>query len=433
MDNEDILKAYYFQSVSDANGQEVLAVWTRLKKSFFDFQTSLQGNKILLETFVNYALQTELLMQNKKTWNYSKFDDELRYKDSDGKKHICQLFTDTDLHRSIKWTADFFTDICSLLDKDPNSSFFVKYFDGRDSTTREVFKLLLKSICRSEMKIIFIALIKLWWLRRHMDEKITLDDTIQLFSFYIISSISGLKKERQLFNNDFIAAESMKSAYQHLHIIEVRMLEDAFSRATTLKKDQKKAEYLSFNIQMFYNDFHFKHTKGQWEISISNQDFLAKYSSHRKKYVKDHFLIQNGKTIRLANGEDFTITRSMMSLRERAYNFIYHQDNFENIDFLSRLELIFSNSENKISLQKYGEYEKAYFLFIKEQMQDFFKEKDTLPPWQEVVEKYKSGLPDIFPQIISHILVRSGAEWNHRVCKHFEDQFPDELKNKIQK
>ncbi len=57
LDNEDILKAYYFQSVSDANGQEVLAVWTRLKKSFFDFQTSLQGNKILLETFVNYALQ----------------------------------------------------------------------------------------------------------------------------------------------------------------------------------------------------------------------------------------------------------------------------------------------------------------------------------------------------------------------------------------
>ena len=62
LDNEDILKAYYFQSITDNNGPEILKTWTQLKETFFGFQASLQSSKIPLETFVNYTLQTELLI-----------------------------------------------------------------------------------------------------------------------------------------------------------------------------------------------------------------------------------------------------------------------------------------------------------------------------------------------------------------------------------
>lgn len=430
LDNEDILKAYYFQSATDGNGQDVLVSWTQLKESFFDFQTSLHSNKTPLETFVNYTLQTELFMKED-SWNYLKFDDELRYKDQYGKKHICQLLTDTDLYRSIVWTSAFFKDIRALLEMDAHSPFYAEYFDNHDSTTREVFKFLFKSVCLSDMKIIYIALIKLWWLRRYRCEKITLEDIIQLFSFYIISNISGLKKERQLFNNKFITAKLIEESYQYLHIIEIQMLKDAFSKGTALKQDQEKAEFLSFNIQMFYNDFRFNCSKKQWEISISNQEFLAKYSAHRKKYVKDHFLIQNGKTIRLINGEDFTITRSMMTLRKRAYNFIYHEDNFGNKDFMTRLELIFSG--NNGLPQQYGKYEQAYFQFIKEQVQAFFKENNMLPTWERCLEKYRLDLPHVFPLLISHILVENSAIWNNQICKFFEHQFSDELKEMVER
>lgn len=38
LDNEDIFKAYYFQSITDDNGAEILKIWTQLKESFFDFK-----------------------------------------------------------------------------------------------------------------------------------------------------------------------------------------------------------------------------------------------------------------------------------------------------------------------------------------------------------------------------------------------------------
>ena len=94
LDNEDILKAYYFQSISAEKGKEALDTWTSLKKAYFEIRETLGSEKISLEAYVNYALQTDLLMQNPE-FGFAKFDDDLRYEGTDGKKHICQLFSDT--------------------------------------------------------------------------------------------------------------------------------------------------------------------------------------------------------------------------------------------------------------------------------------------------------------------------------------------------
>lgn len=50
-----------------------------------------------------------------------------------------------------------------------------------------------------------------------------------------------------------------------------------------------------------------------------------------------------------------------------------------------------------------------------------------LPTWETVLDKYKSKLPDVFPKIISFILEEHSVTWNHRVCKHFQGQFPKGL------
>ena len=124
LDNEDILKAYYFQSISTEKGKGALDTWTALKKAYFEIRETLGSEKISLEAYVNYALQIELLMQNPKL-DFAKFDDDLRYKGADGKKHICQLFFDTQLHFSMKAVEEFLSDVNSLLSKDSNSSYFI--------------------------------------------------------------------------------------------------------------------------------------------------------------------------------------------------------------------------------------------------------------------------------------------------------------------
>ena len=181
-------------------------------------------------------------MQNS-DFNYSKFDDDLRYKGSEGKIHICQLFSDTQLHSAIKDIAMFLNEINLLLSCDANSTYYKQYLPDNDSTTREIFKLLLNSICKCEMKIVFIALIKVWWLKAKLHQHIAINDIYELFSFYIISNVSGVKKERLLFTNDFISSQSEKDMYTNFHIIEIQMLNDAYSKATTLKRDLEKAEY----------------------------------------------------------------------------------------------------------------------------------------------------------------------------------------------
>lgn len=70
---------------------------------------------------------------------------------------------------------------------------------------------------------------------------------------------------------------------------------------------------------------------------------MEEYDSNRKNFVKDHFLVQNGDAIILYNGSSFTITQRLKMLRKRAYNFIYHYDDFGNIDFITRLDNIFKN------------------------------------------------------------------------------------------
>ena len=431
LDNEDTLKAYYFKTVSDENGKEALEIWQSLKEAYYNIKEVLGKTKIPLETFVNFAIQTDLLMADS-SLDYHRFDSDLRYKDKNGKKHICELYIDTDLHNSMKLVVQFFQEIYNLLQNDSNSSFYRQYLCKRDSTTREIFKLLFNSICRSDMSIIFIAMIKFWWLRRRNKQFLTAEDIIQLFSFYVISNVSGVKKDRLLFDNNFISATTIIDTYKNLHIIEIQMLKDAFSKTTTLKRDQEKGEFLSFNIQMFYNDFHFNEEKRYWEIAITNQEFLAKYSSNREKYIKDHFLIQNGREIKLFNGKKFQITQGMTILRKRAYNFIYHKDNFDNIDFISRLNKIRTRrASGKQSNSEYGEYENDYFSFIEEQLRAYFEIDNKLSSaaaWNEVKKRYSKGLPDIFPKIVSYVLEEHIYSWNNFVCKKFENRFTAELK-----
>lgn len=438
LDNEDILKAYYFQIVSDDAGVEALTTWQALKESFFNLKEELSINKIPLEAFVNYALQTELLMSGT-VHDYTKFDNDLRYKDSIGKKHICELFTDTHLHSSMQRIVILFDEITLLLKSDTNSSFYCKYLGKRDSTTREVFKYLFTSICKSGMSIIYIALIKFWWLKQKCDASLTLDDIVQLFSFYIISNVSGVKKERLLFNNNFISAQAEDESYRNIHICEVKMLRDAFSNATTLKSDQEKGEYLSFNIQMFYNDFNYNQTRNHWELSLVNQDFLSKYNANREKYIKDHFIIQNGDTVDLYNNSQYSITQRYKLLRKRAYNFIYHYDDYKNADFVTRLDLIKkkiskiqedAKKKNVEAIIPWGQYELEYFKFVEDKLKDYFEVSSELSEeesWKQVLQLYGSAVPKRFPAIVSYILEENIYSWNQLVCNSFSKQFPDEL------
>lgn len=179
---------------------------------------------------------------------------------------------------------------------------------------------------------------------------------------------------------------------------------------------------------MFYNDFHYSKNEKCWKLSLTNQKFLAKYCANRDRYVKDHFLIQNGKSIMLYNGDSFYITQSMALLRKRAYNFIYHKDTYGNVDFVTRLQKIFKGCDCQTGNNpEYGKYENDYFHFLKEQLQLYFKDDQGLPAWNTILKKYKEGLPEVFPSIISFILEEHSVSWNHNVCKHFQEQFSQEL------
>ena len=433
LDNEDILKAYYFQIVSGDTGVEALNTWQSLKEAYFAFRDELSLNKIPFEGFVNYALQIELLVSGT-VQEYNKFDNDLRYKDVIGKKHICELFADTHLHNSMKRVVSFFKEITSLLNSDPNSAFFCDYFGTSDSTTREVFKYLFTSICKSGMSIIYIALIKLWWLKNQNHARLTLDDIIQLFSFYVICNVSGTKKERVLFSNDFISAQNKEEAYENIHLCEIKLLRDASTNATTLKSDQEKGEYLSFNIQMFSNDFKYINEQRLWKLIISNQEFLSKYSANRETYIKDHFIIQNGNSVALYNGSQCEIESQYKRLRKRAYNFVYHYDDYGNVDFIKRLDLIKKKIEeikkstegNIESILPWGQYELEYFKFVERTVRNYFELTDDAP-WEQVLLRYSEDLPKSFTEIISYILKENIHSWNQIVCNSFSKQFSDEL------
>ena len=430
LDNEDILKAYYFQRVPTQYGSEALETWKQLKKSYCNLKPTI-SKKIPLETFVNIALQTELLMTDS-SLEYNKFDSELRYKEPNGKKHISELFIPTELHNTIKRIVLLFEDLCKLSQQDSNSSFYVNYFPGRDSTSRNIFKLLYNPIIKSGMTIVYIALIKFWWLRKKNNEHLTIEDVVQLFSFYIISNVSGLKKERILFDTDFVSASSEKETYKLLYVVEAEMLSNATSNSSTLKSDQDKGEYLSFNIQMFYNDFQFNSTSIKWEINIRNQEFLEKYNATRKNYVKDHFIIQNGDSIKLYNNKIFTLTQRLKMLRKRAYNFIYHYDDYGNMDFISRLHRIYQDNPTKT----YGQYELDYFEYIVRQLKYHFDIDNQLSAneaREKICEEYSKVVPNRFDPIVSFILETNIFSWNQSVCKHFLTQFPSQIMDLVNK
>ena len=115
----------------------------------------------------------------------------------------------------------------------------------------------------------------------------------------MISNISGVKKEKSIISKTFISAKDIPSAYSELFALEKQLLSISNEKSYTLKRDQDKAEFLSFNIQMFYNVFNFNKTNKQWEIKLSNQEFLDNYQSNRHLYIKDHFFNTKRKDYRI--------------------------------------------------------------------------------------------------------------------------------------
>lgn len=327
---------------------------------------------------------------------------------------------------------EFFSDFIGLLENECHSRFYKEYVQTRDSTNRAVFKMLFKSVGKSDMNIVYMAFMKFWWLRKSEDQALTVEDIIELFAFYVICNLSGLKKEKTILTQSFISARNMKDLYEVLHGIEIQMFKTAQKRLTVLKSDQDKAEYLSFNIQMFYNEFVFDKRGGRWKLSVSNQDFLDKYDSNRKKFVKDHFLIQNGKKIRLLDGSTFKIDRGMAQRRRGVFNFIYHYDNFENKDFVGRLkEIRHFGGQNGA----YGKYENAYFDFIEKQMENYFEINTHMPEedkWKEIEKRYLEGLPEVFPKLVFYILEENISAWNLTICREIQNRFPEELLQKYE-
>ncbi len=423
LDNEDILKAYYFQSITSETDDLALNTWTQLKKNYFELQEVLKNsNKITLDVWMNFMLQVSLFTDQDNDYDFDKFDNELRYGTND-KKHICQLFTDSELQTAFERASDFLLTLKNLLEYIPNSPFYCEYMRGANSTSRPIFHMLLSNMCKADMKLVFIALSKIWWIRKNNNENILLCDIIQLFSFYIISNISGLKKEKSLISKAFISSKDISSAYEELFLLEKQLLSVSSEKALTLKRDQEKAEYLSFNIQMFYNVFIFNKDTRQWEIKIGNQEFLGNYQVNRNQYVRDHFLIQNGKTIVLFDGSVFEINQSMHGLKKRAYNFIYHKDTYGNIDFVTRLNTIYGSvTEESPLTDMFGPYELDYFKFVSEQFRLYYMNGNVIPTWEEAVEKYKKDTMRDFPKIISYILQERCTTWNRLVGSHIIEQ-----------
>lgn len=422
LDNEDILKAYYFQSITSETGDLALTTWTQLKKNYFGLQEVLNvSNKITLDVWMNFMLQVSLFTDQEAEYDFDKFDNELRYGTTD-KKHICQLFIDSELQAAFEKASDFLLVLKNLLEYTPHSPIYCEYMNGANSTSRPVFHLLLNNMCKADMKLVFMVLAKIWWIRKKNNEKLILSDIVQLFSFYVISNISGVKKEKSIISKTFISAKDIPSAYSELFALEKQLLSISNEKSYTLKRDQDKAEFLSFNIQMFYNVFNFNKTNKQWEIKLSNQEFLDNYQSNRHLYIKDHFLIQNGKTIELADGRSFEVTLSMNGLKKRAYNFIYHKDTYGNLDFVSRLNMIYASASETPLEQRFGEYELDYFNFVSEQFRSFYMNNGYMPTWDEAVEEYKKDTIRDFPKIIAYILQERCSTWNKTVGAHINNQ-----------
>ena len=424
LDNEDILKAYYFQAITSDVGDLALDTWTKLKKNYFSLQRALKStNKTSLDVLMNFMLQVSIFTDQDSSYDFEKFDNDLRYGTSN-KQHICTLFTDSQLQKAFERSAEFLEILKNLIEYTPTSQYYCEYLSNCDSTTRPIFNMLLGNICKTDMKIVFIVLAKIWWLRKNSNENLYITDVVQIFSFYIISNISGLKKEKSIISKAFITAKNIDIAYNELFSMENELLSESSQKSLTLKRDQEKAEYLSFNIQMFYNDFTFNSNKKLWEISLTNQEFINKNSTNRPQYTKDHFIIQNAKKIKLFDGTTFVATQSMSMLKKRAYNFVYHKDDYKDVDFVTRLNII--KSKLLTDPTEYGAYEIAYFDFVSSEFQSFYKEdiSSPTPTWEEAVEKYKENASRDYAKIVAYILQERISSWNKHIGNYLANQLP---------
>lgn len=416
LDDEDILKAYYFKISPSGKSKEVLETWQSIKSNYFHMQETVNAKKMKLENFANYFLRTKIITKNIK-YKFNDFDDKLRCK-KEGKKHICSLYNSTDLHNVMKSLSDFLSEISELVDKDSNSSYYKKYFPKEiDSISRQIFKTLFRTIVKSDMKIIWIALIKIWLLRIENNEKLTLSDIIQLFSFYILANISGKRKESTIFSNEFLSAKNINNMYNELYDMEKNILEDKYNKSSVLKNDQYSSEYLSYNIQMFYNEFNFDKKNKLWNISMRQDKFVENYCSSKSNYCKDHFIIQNSNNIILFNGTKHSIPDSLYKYKKRAYNFIYHKDNFKNKDLVTRLDDILNNKDK---YNNYGEYEKAYFNYIEKTLISFYNNKNSKnKTWNDVIREYRTDAAHDYDNIVIALLEDSIFSWHDTVCKYF--------------
>ena len=418
LDNEDILKAYYFQRIDSRNGNDALDVWKNLKSRFFDLKEELELEEtIKLETIVNFSLQAKLLTIED-GFVYKEFDKNLRYKDKSGKSHICELFVATELHNSMKSIVLFLNDIVELYKNDENSLFYKAYFPTGDSTNRVIFRNVFKYICKPKLLIVYIVLIKFWQLRNSNEEKLTIEDIYQILAFYVVCSLCGKRKGKQCFNDEFMGAETIQEAYEELQKIEYGMLDSAIGEGEIPNTSVANAEWLEFIIQMFYNTFSFDTSNRKWKKNASNQAFIANYIVPKESYAKDHFVLQNGKRIELHNGDTYNVSKKIKTLKRRVYNFMYHKDVFANTDFISRIDQIKKNDS------QYGEYEKNYIDFIIDKLCDHFDVKKSLDPdqkWEEIKCEYDKVMPDKYEEVVSCILVENVQAWNKHICEKMLD------------
>ena len=419
LDNEDILKAYYFQRVDSRNGTEALEVWKNLKTNFFNIKEELElEDTIKIETIVNFALQADLLTK-KDGYLYKGFDRNLRYKDGPEKQHICELFIATELHKSMNSIVLFLRDLADLYKNDEHSVFYKNYFEEDDSTTRIVFRELFRYMCKPKLLIVYIVLIKFWKLRNGSDEKLCVEDIVQIVAFYIVCSLCGKRKGKQCFNDEFMGAKTIQEAYKELQNIEHQMLEVAIDEGEVPPANITNAEWLEFLIQMFYNDFSFDAASYQWKINATNQSLIDNYIAQKEQFSKDHFVLQNGNSINLYNGDIYRTSKKIKNLKRRVYNFMYHKDVFGNKDFISRIDEIKKDDSD------YGEYEKEYISFIIDNLCDYFEvDKHSAPDikWDQIKTKYGSVMPNKFEEIIGVVLVDNLQAWNRHICEKIKSQ-----------
>ena len=412
LDDEDILKGYYFKRTSEGNNQNILEAWQNLKTNYFLFDESLNINlNFDLSFFANYFLEICLTTDYSK-YSPEKFNDSLRYKDKQVEKHICELFNGTNLHKKMLNLCDFMGDMYKISNDAEESAFF-KSLDDK-SINRKVIKNLSNTIIQANMKIILIALIKFWIVRNNNEEKLVLDDFIQIFAFYVIFCFSATRKDRTIFTKEFFHAKNYDELLESIKKIEYDLLDNVESASRVLKNDLYKAEYLSLSIQKFYNEFQFDKKENKWKIK-NKKRFVTLYNQNDLDKCKDHFVVQNGESINIVDGTDIKITAKLNRLKKRVYNFVYHVDSFKNDDFVTRLY----NIRNDTSGKKYGDYELGYFNYLENEIFAFYCETISAEgSWDRLLEKHKNTTEERFEELAEKVLDEDIITWHKQVCKH---------------